>query len=53
LPDFEKFKGVMFIFLGIFTVEGWIAGWLARKLFESRLKNLSVVKRISIPEFEE
>ena len=25
----------MFIFLGIFTLEGWLAGWLARKLFEN------------------
>lgn len=53
LPDFDKFKKVMFIFLGIFTFEGWISGWLANKLFNNRLIKLSVVKKISIPELEE
>lgn len=53
LADFNKVKNAMFIFLGIFTLEGWIAGWFARKLFENRLKKLSVVKRVSITEIEE
>lgn len=52
LPNLEKFKSVIFILAAIFTVEGWIAAWLAKSFFNKRLKNLSSVRNISLNEGE-
>lgn len=52
LPNLDKFKNAMFILAGIFTVEGWIAAWLARMFFDKRLKNLSSVRNISLTDAE-
>jgi len=48
LPQLDKFKNLMFILAIIFTIEGWIAAWLGKIIFEKRIKKLSIVKKISL-----
>jgi hypothetical protein len=53
LPNLEKFKSAILILACVFIVEGWIAGYLSRKFFNSRLKNIPSVKNISLTDTEE
>ena len=52
LPNLEKFKSAMFMLAAIFTFEGWVAAWFAKKFFRKRLKNLPSVKNIQLTNLE-
>jgi len=47
-PGIDRFRSLMFILAGIFVAEGWIAAWVAKALFNRRISELSVVKKVSL-----